>query len=143
MNPKDPVSPQNLGDFDPELEDEAVWKSLDHGSIPQISPRFTSDTLRRLRLENEALSTPWWQKLFSPKAVLATSATALAALAIMLSLPDEPSPAPARTAESEPTNPAPVEDWDNFEDSLARELLSGAAEDPTLLSDEEIVALLF
>ena len=35
------------------------------------------------------------------------------------------------------------EDFDRLEDSFATELLSGAAEDPTLLSDEEIVALLY
>jgi len=148
MSLKDPLSPKNLPDFDPELENDAVWKVLDEASPAKIPPRFTSDTLRRLRLENEVAKSRWWQKLLSPKPLVAASATALAAVAIVLSLPDEPTPVPAQTVDSQPTDsepssPAAVEDWDNLEDSLARELLSGAAEDPTLLSDEEIVSLLF
>lgn len=143
MNPKRPTPPRRLPDFDPDLEDDAVWTTLGQASQAEPSPRFTSDTLRRLRLERDATAPRWWQKLLSPKPLIATSATALAAVAILLSLPETPPSSPPQTAGAAPDHPAAVEDWENLEDTLARELLTEAAEDPTLLSDEEIVSLLY
>ncbi|MGD1978534.1 MAG: hypothetical protein PVJ98_04010 [Akkermansiaceae bacterium] len=133
-------TPSSLPDFDPGIENDAVWNLLDEASPAEVSPRFADDTLRRLRLESET-RTPWWKAIFAPKPMIATAATALAAIAIVVSLPNnDPAPVTAPVVEvDQPTS----EDWENLEDSLAQELLSRAAEDPTLLSDEEIVALLY
>lgn len=139
MKPEPSNHPKSLPDFDPGLENDSVWNLLDEASPTEISPRFTVDTLRRVRLETSA-PMPWWRKIPAPKPLLASAASAAAALAIVVSLPDNPTPDAAQV-EAPPAES--VGDWKNLEDTLAQELLSGAAEDPTLLSDEEIVALLY
>ena len=68
------------------------------------------------------------------------AATACACAAIIVSLPNENSdPAPVAV------NPPVLSDnWEeNFANDLANELLTSAADDPTLLSDSEIIALLY
>ena len=77
--------------------------------------------------------------VFAPKPLIGIAGAALATIAIVISLPSDPSP-PNRTISE---TPQINEDFDQLEDSFATELLSGAAEDPTLLSDEEIIALLY
>lgn len=136
MKPNHPN--QNLPDFDADLENDSLWNLLDEASPADSSPRFVQDTLRRARLENVPAS-PWWKSLFAPKPLIGVAGAALAAVAIIASLPSDP-PAPTMPVV---TNDEPVEDWNTLEDTFANELLTGAAEDPTLLSDEEIVALLF
>jgi hypothetical protein len=140
MNLSPGKSPNSPTDFDPSLENDAVWNLLEEASPVEASPRFTDDTLRRIRLESE-IPTPWWKSLLSPKPVIATLVTAAAAVVIVVSLPDQ-SPEVAEPV-AKAAGPIPAEDWENLEDNLAHELLSGVAEDPSLLSDEEIVALLY
>jgi hypothetical protein len=139
MTPEPSKTPNSLPDFDPGLENDSVWNLLDEASPTEISPRFAADALHRIRLETSA-PMPWWQKLLSPGPLLAGAATAAAALVIVVSLPENPTPV-APQVEAPPATPGG--DWENLEDTLAQELLSGAAEDPSLLSDEEIVALLY
>ncbi len=137
MKPKHPN--QNLPDFDADLESDSVWNLLEDATPTDSSPRFVQDTLRRVRLDSEPEKSPWWKLLLAPKPLLGVAGAALAAVAIFISLPsDAPTP-----ADPVVENPEPAEDWNTLEDTFANELLSGAAEDPTLLSDEEIVALLF
>ena len=139
MKPESSKKTNSLPDFDSGLENDAVWNLLDEASPTEASPRFTADTLRRVRLEASSPA-PWWKRLLSPKPLIASAATTAAALAFVATFPEQPSPAAPQV--QAPT-PAPVENWQNLEDNLAHELLSGVAEDPTLLSDEEIVALLY
>jgi len=140
MKPQNSNSKQDLPDFDHELENDEVWNLLEDARSSSPSPRFVQDTLRRVRLDSEGSNTPWWQSLFAVKPLLGISGAALAALAIFLSLPAEPT----LPADNEPSNSiASTEDWNELENAVASELLSDAAEDPTLLSDAEIVALLF
>lgn len=134
-----PHPDQNLPDFDADLENDSVWSLLDDATHPEASPRFVQDTLRRLRLDEDQAATPWWKSLLAPKPILGITGAALAALAIIISLPSDPPAPQAPLADlTEPT-----EDWNSLEDTFARDLLSGVAEDPSLLSDEEIVALLY
>lgn len=135
MNPNQ--SKNHLPDFDPDLENDALWTLLKQSSPPEIPPRLVSDTLRKIRLA-ESSPSPWWRKLLSPKPFLAASASATAALAIFLSLPDQ-------SANPTPQNPDTLADhqWNDLEDSFATELLAQAADDPSLLSDADIIALLF
>jgi len=129
---------KNLPDFDDDLENDSVWNLLEEATPADSSPRFAQDTLRRIRLESEPARS-WWKSLLAPKPLLGAAGAALAALAIFISLPsDAPTPDAPVADKDEPT-----EDWNSLEDTFANELLSGAAEDPTLLSDEEIVALLY
>ena len=140
MNPKKPTHTRHLPDFDPELEDDSVWSMLDQASPPELSSRFTADTLRRCRLEADSPKSSWWHKLLSPKPLIGAAVAALALVATVISLPKDPAPAQAKTAPISAPEPA---DRDQIEDTLAEELLTAAAEDPSLLSDEEIVSLLF
>lgn len=126
-------------DFDADLENDAVWTLLDDASHADPSPTFIQDTLRRIRLEKGEQKNPWWKSLLSPKPLLGISGAALAAVAIVVSLPSNP-----RTEDQPISNMTDMtENFNQLEDTFATELLSGAAEDPTLLSDEEIVALLY
>jgi hypothetical protein len=137
MKPNQPTHP--LPDFDADLEDDVVWNLIDDASPADPPPRFVEETLRRVRLEEDKQKSQWWKLIFAPKPLIGTAGVALAAVAIVISLPSDPSPSNRTIAETPQIN----EDFDQLEDSFATELLSGAAEDPTLLSDEEIVALLY
>ena len=137
MKPNQPTHP--LPDFDADLEDDAVWNLLDDATPTELPPRFVNETLRRIRLEEDIRKSRWWKVVFAPKPLIGIAGAALATIAIVISLPSDPSP-PNRTISE---TPQINEDFDQLEDSFATELLSGAAEDPTLLSDEEIIALLY
>ncbi len=138
MKPNHPN--HHLPDFDADLEKDDVWNLLGDTTPRNPSPRFVQDTLRRVRMDGETKNSPWWNALFSPKPLIGIAGAALAAIAIVISLPSD-SGTPSSTAN---TDPVSVEDWqDDLEDAVASELLSSAAEDPTLFSDGEIVALLY
>lgn len=126
-------------DFDEELDNDTVWNLLEKSSPSEASPTFLQDTLRRTRLE-ASVSTPWWSSLFSPKLLLGTSAAALAAIALVFSL-NSPTLEVVPSVASDSQSPA--EEWNDLEDALASELLVSVTEVPSLLSDEEIVALIF
>ena len=129
-----------LPDHDAGLENDAVWNLLDHGSTSGPSPAFVQNTLRRARLESVDL--PWWKKLSARRiwALSLTSAGSIAAaVALIVSLQHNPAPAPQVVVKPDPA-PAPLTELEN---ALASELLTDAAEDPSLLSDQEIVALLY
>lgn len=127
-------------DFDEELDKDTVWNLLEKASPSEASPTFVQDTLRRTRLEASAESSPWWKTLFSPKLLMGTSAAALAAIALVFSL-NSPTVEVAPSVVIDPDSP--TEEWNELEDALASELLVSVTEDPSLLSDEEIVALIF
>lgn len=137
---KTPNNFQNLPDFDAELDQDPVWNLLDEAPVQEPSPRFAQDLVRQARLEGQG-STPWWKTLFSPKPLIGVATAACACVALVLSFPGE------STADPEPiaaAPPAQTDDWEeNFADALASELLTSAAEDPSLLSDSEIIALLY
>lgn len=140
MKPNHPN--HNLPDFDDELENDAVWNLLEEATPSNPSSRFAQDTLRKIRLEGDTDlgKSPWWKSIFSVKPLIGMAGAAIAAVAIIVSLPSEPeSPAPIAD-----NNPEAVDDWQkDLDDAVASELLSSAAEDPSLFSDEEIVALLY
>jgi hypothetical protein len=137
MKPNQSTNP--LSDFDADLEDDVVWNLLDDVTATDPPPRFVQETLRRIRLEEDNRKSRWWTVLFAPKPLIGIAGAALATIVIAISLPSGPSPSHRLIAET----PQVTEDFDQLEDTFATELLSGAAEDPTLLSDEEIVALLY
>ncbi|MGC6425451.1 MAG: hypothetical protein ACON5H_00465 [Akkermansiaceae bacterium] len=127
-------------DFDEELDGDTVWELLKDCPSSQASPNptFVQDTLRRARLEPFSAK-PWWQALLSPKLILGTTMAACAAITLVVSLLNGP---PVQPEPSLADEAASVE-WNELEDAVANELLVGVTEDPSLLSDEEIVALIF
>lgn len=128
-------------DHDSDLDDDAVWSLLDKGSPFETSPTFLQDTLRRARLEGGEL--PWWKKFTAGRiwaASFATAGSAAALIVLILSLNSEPT-APVDLVKN---TTFPPSQWsEELDDALASELLSDAAEDPSLLSDQELVALLY
>lgn len=127
-------------DFDDELDGDAVWNLIDQSSSLEPSGSFTQDTLRRTRLEETGKSS-WWQKILTPIGLVSISGTAVAAIALMVALKADPTPVtPSLIVDHKP---APTEEWSELEDQLASALLVTASEDPSLFSDEELVALLF
>ena len=127
-------------DFDDELDGDAVWNLIDQSSSLEPSGSFTQDTLRRSRLEETGKSS-WWQKILTPIGLVSISGTAVAAIALMVALKADPTPVtPSLIVDHKP---APTEEWSELEDQLASALLVTASEDPSLFSDEELVALLF
>lgn len=138
MNPNHPI--HKLPDFDSELESDAIWNVLAEATELEPSPAFLQDTLRRARLEPASL--PWWKSL-TPRRIwtasFATLGTAAAVVALIISFPSDPTPV-ERTTSVEPTAPA---QWTELEDALASEVLTEAAENPAMFSDQEIVALLY
>jgi len=136
---KTPGQTQNLPDFDADLDRDPVWNLLDDAPLQEPGPRFAQDLVRRARLEGQD-GNPWWKAFLSPKTLVGMAATACACAAIIASLPNETAdPAPVAV-----NPPVLTDDWEeNFADDLANELLTSAADDPTLLSDSEIIALLY
>ena len=136
---KTPRQPQNLPDFDADLDQDPVWDLLDDAPPQEPGPRFAQDLVRRARLEGQG-GKAWSKALFSPKPLIGMATAACACAAILASFPTETSdPAPVVVSPQPPTD-----DWEeNFADILANELLTSAADDPTLLSDSEIIALLY
>ena len=135
-----PINSNNpLSDSDTDLEGHDLWDLLGDVTSTDPSPRFLQETLHRVRLEKDEQKSPWWRVLFAPKPLIGFTGAALATIVIAISLPSNPAPSDRAIAEI----PQVTEDFDQLEDTFATELLSGAAEDPSLLSDEEIVALLY
>lgn len=124
-------------DFDEELDGDTVWDLLENSPTSEAPATFVQDTLRRARLEADSAK-PWWQALLSPKLILGTTVAACAAFTLVISL-DDPAPQAEPSLADDPT----AEEWNELEDAVANELLVGVTEDPSLLSDEEIVALIF
>ena len=136
---KTPGQTQNLPDFDADLDQDPVWNLFDEAPLQEPGPRFAQDLVRRARLEGQG-GNPWWKALSSPKPLIGMATAACACAAIIVSIPNETSdPAPVVV-----NPPVLTDDWEeNFADDLANELLTSAADDPTLLSDSEIIALLY
>ena len=116
-------------------ENDPVWNLVDEAKPRQAGPLFVRNVMREVRLMDE---TPvrWWQQLLTPKPILAGSLGALA-VAILIAvnggpqneIVEHPQPAPAAITE--------------LDDMVAAEMLTQAAEDPTVLTDEALVALLY
>lgn len=138
-----PADNSPLPDHDAELENDPLWSLLDEGSKSAPSPAFVQDTLRRTRLEQE--EQPWWKTFFaSPvrSVSLACAGTAAAVAALVLAFPGEPAPEESHQATAV-VQPATTDEWKDLEDAIAAGALTDAAEDPSLFSDQEIVALLY
>jgi len=105
-------------------DNDPVWTLVDQARTAKAGPLFARNVMREIRL-GEQSPTPWWKRLIAP-VPLTAGALAATAFAILMSI-DRPEP---------PT--APVADFD-----LDQSLLIVAAEDPSLFSDEELLALLY
>ncbi|MEM9080851.1 MAG: hypothetical protein AAGC74_09195 [Verrucomicrobiota bacterium] len=121
------------------LENDAVWDLLDQAPPPDAGPMFSRNLMREIRLaEPEPRSLLGF--LSWPRAAFA-AAFALLGIAFLLNLSDPVADNNAGFATN--TDPAPTSEPDALSNYLQEELLLAAADDPGLLSDEDLVALLF
>lgn len=119
---------------DDALENDAVWKLLDHIPPATAGPRFVDDTLRAARLAGQAA--PWWRRLLAP-APLAGLAAASAAVAIAVTgLLSEKPAASGHTASVEPSVLMEIQDL------AETEILLTAVDYLDQFSDTELVMLI-
>lgn len=115
-------------------ENDPVWNLLDESPPAKAGPFFARNVMREIRLAGHA-RTPWWRKILSPVPLTAGAVAAAAAFVVLVAVnrPDTP-------IADGPDTPASVvaEAFD-----VDQSLLIAAVEDPSLFSDEEVLALLY
>lgn len=113
---------------------DPVWDLLDQASAPKAGPMFARNVMREIRLAEQSPA-PWWRRLLAPIPLTAGAVTAAAAFAIIVAIdrPDTP------IADTPGSPDAPAAEVYDVEQSL----IIAAAEEPSLVSDEELLALLY
>lgn len=119
---------------DESLENDAVWKLLDHASSTSAGPRFVDDTVRAARLAGQ--TRPWWTRLGSP-APLAGLTAATAALAFSLVGWLGPAPESGSPSAMLDSNQAAA-----IQDIAESETLLAAVDQLDDFSDTELVSLI-
>lgn len=121
---------------DHDLDRDPVWDVVDQAQPPEASPLFSRNVMREIRLLEAP--TPWWKRFLASKPLIASSLAAAAAVAILIAVnPNDP--ASGITDGSTPDSATVAA----LHDELDQELLIAAAEDPSLFSDEQLLALLY
>ena len=115
---------------------DPVWDLLDKAPAPKAGPMFARNVMREIRVAEE-VATPWWKRLLAPVPLTAGAVAAAAAFAIIVAV-NQPGDTPTIT-ETPVTPDAPMAETYDVEQSL----LIAAAEEPSLVSDEELLALLY
>lgn len=136
---------------------DPVWELLRQAPPPQAGPRFIDDTLRAARAEPQSgrpgtADSGGWRGRFARRFAAAAGLTAAAAsIIVVVGIgPREParddataghSPA-FRTTESRQTPGTEADSLELFDDAVATEVLSYAAEEPGAFTDAELVSLI-
>lgn len=121
-------------DFDPSLEDDQLWDVLGNASSAAPSETFVQNTVRAARLSEDRK--PSVLSLLAKPVFAAGGLIALIAIIATIHFTSQPGNS-GNTIANPDDAPAQEADW------LEQDLLSVAAEDPELFSDEEIVAMVF
>jgi len=140
-------------------EDEKLMELLSEHShaAPKLSPMFSQDVMREIRLQDAKAANPLqsaWHWLFGHPVFAANSVIAVAVAVIVcvsvwdsISQPESLETSSFQTGEIATVPAANAELFSAEEeagyDAFANDLLSMAAEDEGLLSDGQVLALLF
>lgn len=129
------------GKHQEDWEADPVWNLVDQAEAPQAGPAFTQDVMRKVRqLEGEP-ARPWWKSLFAPVPLAAGALAAAAVLTFAIYFsPDPESSSVAKNGTSAQQGDAVASAID---EEVDQQLLIVAVEDPTLFSDEELLAMLY
>lgn len=130
-------------------EQDPVWEMLEQTSVTEPSETFSRNVVRSVRILEDQ-KTCFWQKLLTPKPLLAlgavTACLIFALMTIFQSSPTQPDtpvvqhPAPQKkTMPSETSAELIIYLQD---DELASDLLVAMAENSDLLNDEDIAQLI-
>lgn len=115
-------------------DEDPVWDLLDQVPPAQAGPMFARNVMREIRLAGRSPA-PWWKRLLAPVPLAAGAVTVAAVFAVIVA-----SGGHAPAVSDNPDSPAPpaAAPYD-----VEQRLLIAAAEEPSLVSDEELLALLY
>lgn len=121
-------------------ENDALWSLLGEGSQLQANPLFSRNVMREVRL-SEQKPTSFWQLLFRPKHALGAAILGVLAIALLI-LASNLTPSSEGVAAGKSLDDVAESD-ETLASYLDEELLLVAADEPTLFSDESVIAMLF
>jgi hypothetical protein len=124
---------------DHDLDQDPVWDLVDRAQPLEANPLFSRNVMREIRLAEDS-AIPWWKRLLASKPLVASSLAAVAAVAILVSVNTNSPTTNGGLTGIEPGQEAPLAE---LNEELDQELLMAAAEDPSLFSDEHLLALLY
>ena len=124
-------------------ENDPVWNLVDSAEAPKAGPAFAQDVMRKVRQSEAAPARPWWKSLFAPVPLAAGALAAAAVITFLVAFPGTPEGSGGGIAKGNdmPSDPPVVEI--QIEEELDQQLLIAAVEDPSLFSDEELLAMLY
>jgi hypothetical protein len=128
------IHPAMSADHPNDREDDPVWTLLDKAPPAKAGSFFSRNVMREIRLAAHTPA-PWWKRLLAP---LPLSAGAVAAAAAFVALVALNRPDTQITDNPGDLAPSVAEEFD-----VDQGLLIAAVEDPSLFSDEEVLALLY
>jgi hypothetical protein len=128
-----------MSTHDHDLDHDPVWDLVDRAHPQEASPLFSRNVMREIRLAEHSPA-PWWKRLLTSRPLIASSLAAAAAVSILVSVNG---PGPTDNPGLAGVTPAPDTPLAELHDELNQELLKAAAEDPSLFSDEQLLALLY
>ena len=123
-------------------ENDPVWKLVDSAEAPKAGPAFAQDVMRKVRQSEAAPALPWWKSLFAPVPLTAGALAAAAVVTFFVYFPGtQDTPSLAGNNPVPPSDPPVV--ITEIDAELDEQLLIAAVEDPSLFSDEELLAMLY
>lgn len=138
MNQEAKMNPPNRDDW----EHDPVWNLVDGAKSPEPGPFFVRNVMREVRLAEES-PVRWWQRLWTPKPILAGACAAVVAVAVLLNLAND---GPQDPELAQPTTPDASDEYAAeapIEVLLEEEMLFQAADNPEAFTDETLVSLLY
>jgi hypothetical protein len=126
-------------------ENDPVWNLVDAAEAPKAGPAFAQDVMRKVRQSEAAPAQAWWKSLFAPVPLAAGALAAAAVITFLVAFPGTPESNGngngIAKGDGSPSAPSVVEM--QIEEELDHQLLIAAVEDPSLFSDEELLAMLY
>jgi len=136
--PSDARSRQSMPEIPDQEKNDPVWQLLGNASKQAPSDFFARNIIRETRALAQPTLATRLQSLFTPKRLLAVSCSCLLIiLGIQLWSTDQPAQTTAATAEDIYTEPSLT-----LGELIIEENLNAAAEDPSIYTRDEIVAMI-
>jgi hypothetical protein len=136
--PSDIRSRQSMPEIPDQEKNDPVWQLLGNASKKEPSDFFARNIIRETRALAQPTLATRLQSLFTPKRLLAVSCSCLLIiLGIQLWSTDQPAQTTAATAEDIYTEPSLT-----LGELIIEENLNAAAEDPSIYTRDEIVAMI-
>jgi len=136
--PSDARSRQSMPEIPDQEKNDPVWQLLGNASKKEPSDFFARNIIRETRALAQPTLATRLQSLFTPKRLLAVSCSCLLIiLGIQFWSTDQPAQTTSATAEDIYTEPSLT-----LGELIIEENLNAAAEDPSIYTRDEIVAMI-